>query len=66
MVKTVWVDTPPDRTGIVVEILPPSFDTKRSGCVFCGGTLDIEWLCTRCNADHFNAVKRLIKQRVKP
>jgi len=60
-----WVENPPDRTGFAIDILPPDFDTKSTGCVLCGGTLDTGWECNRCGADHFPAVRRLIKQKVK-
>ncbi len=60
-----WVNDPADCTDIKISILPHNFDTQRSGCVFCGGTLDVFWICNRCNADHFPAVKRLIKERRK-
>lgn len=60
-----WVPDPPDRTGTEIEILPASFDTKRSGCVLCGGTLDFDWTCTRCCADHFRAVRRLIDKKYR-
>lgn len=61
----IWVADPPNRAGFAIEILPPGFNTKGSPCVLCGGALDFYWICTRCDADHFPAVQRLIKLKTK-
>ena len=61
--KPIWEESPPNRTGFEIDILPPSFDTRSSFCVLCGGALDTGWECTRCGADHFPAVRRLMKAR---
>lgn len=57
-----WLDAPSDRTGVEIDILPSGFDTQKSGCAHCGGTLDFYWTCGRCGAEHFPAVQRLISQ----
>lgn len=61
--RPIWVESPPDRTGFAIDILPPAFGTRISPCVLCGGDLDVGWECNRCGADHFPAVKKLMVLR---
>lgn len=56
MTKPVWEANPPDNSQVITDILPPDFDGNF--CVKCGGTLDMDYRCTRCECDHWPAVKR--------
>ena len=64
--KNVWVDDPPDNTNRIIDILPHDFDPLKSFCVCCGGAIDFDWRCVRCNADHFDAAQRKKKMTQSP
>jgi hypothetical protein len=53
-----WVENPPDNSRLEIDILPASFTAEGSFCVECGGATDLEWICIRCGADHWPAVRR--------
>lgn len=62
---TPWAAVAPDNSDLEVQILPAAFDTEESNCVMCGGTLGTGWECSRCGADHFPAVKRMLKKEAE-
>lgn len=39
---------------------PLDFDIEDDPCMVCQGTLSADWICTRCQADHFEGVMLLI------
>ena len=53
----VWVDPAPDNTGVAIEILPAGFNPC-GFCLKCGGGIQVDYTCSRCNADYWPAVKR--------
>jgi len=59
----VWNAYPGDNSELAIDIVPQSFFDDGEFCVKCGGATDIEWICTRCGADHWPAVQRHRKAR---